>query len=142
MLDSALTLRVILSIPPRPLILFLLFRCHPFVVTREDGDKTQGVALIFYEEVKDLNICHAVHTLQKMYSTEAAEGGTLKRTDRLRPRSAKDRAGASERSRSLPRHYQQVRLIIVQQNFNCMLHFYSRTKLLTFVVACRDAGDS
>ncbi len=79
------------------------------MVTREDGDKTHGVALIFYEEVKDLNICHAVHTLQKMYSTEA-EGGTLKRTDRLRPRSAKASQGgaSSERSRSLPRHYQQV----------------------------------
>ena len=80
------------------------------MVTREDGEKTHGAAVIFYEEVKDVNICHAVHTLQKMYSTEAEGGGTLKRADRLRPRSAKGSSGStsSDRSRSLPRHYQQV----------------------------------
>ena len=47
-----------------------------------------------------------------MYSTES-ECGTLKRTDRLRPRTATASSGnkmTSERSRSLPRHYQQARL--------------------------------
>ncbi len=99
----------------------LFFRCHPFVITREDGEKSHGVAIVFYEEVKDDKICHAVHTLQKMYSTEAAAGGTslkaagqdgegggtlTRRSAGLRPRSAK--GASSERSRSLPRHYQQV----------------------------------
>ena len=31
---------------------------------REDGCKNYGVAIVFYEEVTDTNICHAVHTLQ------------------------------------------------------------------------------
>jgi hypothetical protein len=93
-------------------------KCHPFVVTKEDGEKNYGVALVFYEEVHDSNICHAVHTLQKMYSTEA-EGGTLKRgADRLRPRSAAQAKVTSERSRSLPRHYQQSRLSSASSNLD------------------------
>ena len=44
-----------------------------------------------------------------MYSTES-ECGTLKRTDRLRPRTSQANKMTSERSRSLPRHYQQARL--------------------------------
>ena len=101
-------------------------RCHPFCATREDGEKTFGVALVFYEAVTDSNICHAVHTLQKMYSTEtegngggnggasgSSQGsGTLRRSDRLlRPRSSGSSRTSSERSRSLPRHYQQSRLL-------------------------------
>ena len=39
-------------------------KSSPFVVTREDGCKNYGVAIVFYEEVTDTNICHAVHTLQ------------------------------------------------------------------------------
>ncbi len=93
-------------------------RCHAFVVTKEDGEKNYGVAIVFYEEVNDSNICHAVHTLQKMYSTEAAEGGTLKRADRLRPRSAAQAKVTSERSRSLPRHYQQSRLTSASSNLD------------------------
>ena len=38
-------------------------------MTKENGEKCSGVSLIFFEEVKDINICHAVHTLQKMYTT-------------------------------------------------------------------------
>ena len=52
------------------------------------------------EEVTDMNVCHALHTLQKMYSTEA-ECGTIKRTDRVRPNSAT--RPNTIRSRSLPR---------------------------------------
>ena len=33
-------------------------------MTKEDGEKSVGVSLVFYEEVKDINICHAIHTLQ------------------------------------------------------------------------------
>ena len=42
--------------------------CHPFVLTREDGEKCYGISIIFYEEVKDINICHAVHTLQVSFN--------------------------------------------------------------------------
>ena len=46
--------------------------------------------------------------MQKMYSTDC-EGGTLKRADRLRPAQQQHAKVTSERSRSLPRHYQQSR---------------------------------
>jgi hypothetical protein len=39
-------------------------KAHPFVMTKEDGEKSYGVSLIFYERVEDSNICHAVHTLE------------------------------------------------------------------------------
>jgi hypothetical protein len=39
-------------------------KCHPFLLTKEDGEKSCGLSLVFYEEVKDINICHAIHTLQ------------------------------------------------------------------------------
>ncbi len=96
----------------------LVPKSHSFVLTKEDGEKCYGVSLIFYEEVKDINICHAVHTLQKMYTTEVEVVGgasSIRRTrnEHSRPRSAnKSGSGAdrNERSRSLPRHYQQSRL--------------------------------
>eukprot|EP00095_Tigriopus_kingsejongensis_P007193 maker-scaffold192_size271026-snap-gene-0.15 protein:Tk07193 transcript:maker-scaffold192_size271026-snap-gene-0.15-mRNA-1 annotation:"denn domain-containing protein 5b" len=100
-------------------------KSHSFVVTKEDGEKVYGVALIFYELITDSNICHAVHTLQKMYSTEA-EGGTLKRTDRMRPRSAK---APSERSRSLPRHYQQSRLSTSTLDLSSATYDYRKNTL-------------
>lgn len=100
-------------------------KSHSFVVTKEDGDKLYGVSLSFYEEVTDSNICHAVHTLQKMYSTEA-EGGTLKRTDRVRPRSAR---APSERSRSLPRHYQQSRLSTSTLDLSSATYDYRKNTL-------------
>lgn len=79
--------------------------CHPFIMTREDGSKSCGFSLVYFEEVKDMNICHALHTLQKMYTTDAESGtvGTIKKTDRIRPSSAT--RPNNERSRSLPRHY-------------------------------------
>merc|ERR1719320_484885 len=76
--------------------------CHPFILTKEDGSKSCGYSLVYMEEVKDMNICHALHTLQKMYSTEA-ECGTIKKSDRIRPSSAT--RPNNVRSRSLPRHY-------------------------------------
>ena len=42
-------------------------KCHPFILTKEDGEKSHGLAIVFYEPVQDINICHALHTLQKMY---------------------------------------------------------------------------
>ena len=51
-----------------------------------------SVSLIFYEEVKDINICHALHTLQKMYTTEVEVVGgasSIRRTrNEQRPRSS------------------------------------------------------
>ena len=49
-----------------------------------------------------MNICHALHTLQKMYTTEA-ECGTIKKMDRVRPNSASSKPN-NIRSRSLPRY--------------------------------------
>ncbi len=94
-------------------------KCHSFVLTKEDGEKCFGVSLIFYEEVKDINICHALHSLQKMYTAESevtkgsVNSSSIKRrsnNDKFseRPRSANK--SSNERSRSLPRHYQQARL--------------------------------
>ena len=72
-------------------------KSHSFVLTKEDGEKCLGVSLIFYEEVKDINICHAVHTLQKMYTTEVEVVGgasSIRRArNEQRPRSANKGAG-------------------------------------------------
>ena len=48
-------------------------KCHPFVVTKEDGERSFGVSCVFYERVVDTNICLAVHTLLKMYHQQQAE---------------------------------------------------------------------
>ena len=48
-------------------------KCHPFVVTKEDGERSFGVSCVFYEKVVDTNICQAVHTLLKMYHQQQAE---------------------------------------------------------------------
>lgn len=37
---------------------------HSFVVTRENASRYYGFSLIFYEEVRNRNICSAMHTLQ------------------------------------------------------------------------------
>lgn len=37
---------------------------HSFATTREDGKRCHGFSLIFYEEVRNRNICNAMHTLQ------------------------------------------------------------------------------
>lgn len=37
---------------------------HSFATTREDGKRCHGFSLIIYEEVRNRNICNAMHTLQ------------------------------------------------------------------------------
>lgn len=37
---------------------------HSFVITKEDGKRIYGFSLIFYEEVKNKDICSAMQTLQ------------------------------------------------------------------------------
>jgi hypothetical protein len=51
-----------------------------------------------YLQVKELNVCHALHTLQKMHSTEAetGAGNTIKKNERMRP-SSLSRPGSSAR---------------------------------------------
>lgn len=37
---------------------------HSFATTREDGKRCHGFSLVFYEEIRNHNICNAMHTLQ------------------------------------------------------------------------------
>ncbi|XP_028967875.1 DENN domain-containing protein 5B [Galendromus occidentalis] len=46
---------------------------HTFIVTREDGSRSYGHALLFYEEVGDRDMCTALQTLQQMYLAELNE---------------------------------------------------------------------
>ncbi|XP_068627532.1 DENN domain-containing protein 5B isoform X2 [Battus philenor] len=69
---------------------------HSFVVTRENASRYYGFSLIFYEEVRNRNICSAMHTLQAMYITELSSGQT--------PPGHRKSSG-KESSRSLPRSF-------------------------------------
>ncbi|KAJ0179400.1 hypothetical protein K1T71_005112 [Dendrolimus kikuchii] len=69
---------------------------HSFVVTRENASRYYGFSLIFYEEVRNRNICSAMHTLQAMYITELSSGQT--------PPGHRKVSG-KESSRSLPRSF-------------------------------------
>ncbi|KAH7940330.1 hypothetical protein HPB52_023044 [Rhipicephalus sanguineus] len=73
---------------------------HPFVITREDGSRTYGQALTFYEEVTDRQICSAMQTLQAMHLTELSSSGNkapLSRTAAIKTEAPV--------SRSLPRSF-------------------------------------
>ncbi|KAG7305557.1 hypothetical protein JYU34_009638 [Plutella xylostella] len=69
---------------------------HSFVITRENASRYYGYSLIFYEEVRNRNICSAMHTLQAMYITELSSGQT--------PPNHRKNSG-KESSRSLPRSF-------------------------------------
>ncbi|XP_035252560.1 DENN domain-containing protein 5A-like isoform X2 [Anguilla anguilla] len=43
---------------------------HSFIITREDGSRTYGSALTFYEEVTSKQICSAMQTLYHMHNAE------------------------------------------------------------------------
>ena len=43
---------------------------HSFLITREDGSRTYGCCLTFYEVVEDEQICIAMQTLQTMHNAE------------------------------------------------------------------------
>ncbi|MFT7816704.1 DENN domain-containing protein 5A-like isoform X2 [Arapaima gigas] len=43
---------------------------HSFIITREDGSRTYGFALTFYEEVTSKQICSAMQTLYHMHNAE------------------------------------------------------------------------
>ncbi|XP_070536511.1 DENN domain-containing protein 5B-like isoform X2 [Ptychodera flava] len=48
---------------------------HSFLITREDGSRTYGSALTFYEEVHCKQICLAMQSLQTMYQAEFSNRG-------------------------------------------------------------------
>uniref|UniRef100_A0AAY4AZX3 DENN domain-containing protein 5B n=1 Tax=Denticeps clupeoides TaxID=299321 RepID=A0AAY4AZX3_9TELE len=47
---------------------------HSFLITREDGSRTYGFVLTFYEEVTSPQICSAMQTLQQMHHAEHGRG--------------------------------------------------------------------
>ncbi|XP_014088653.2 DENN domain-containing protein 5B [Bactrocera oleae] len=69
---------------------------HSFATTREDGKRCYGFSLVFYEEIRNRNICSAMHTLQSMFITELSSGQQTHSLGRVRE---------SPVSRSLPRHF-------------------------------------
>lgn len=71
-------------------------RFHSFASTRDDGKRCYGFSLVFYEEVKNENICVAMQTLQSMYITELSSSQASLRRQK------------EAVSRSLPRHFRLV----------------------------------
>ncbi|XP_046430049.1 DENN domain-containing protein 5B isoform X3 [Neodiprion fabricii] len=71
---------------------------HSFVLTKEDGHRTYGFSLLFYEECRNKKICHAMQTLQSMHITELSSGQNG--TPPI-PRRGQD----GHNTRSLPRHF-------------------------------------
>ncbi|XP_074108201.1 DENN domain containing pinstripe isoform X3 [Cotesia typhae] len=71
---------------------------HSFVLTKEDGRRTYGFSLVFFEECRNRKICAAMQTLQAMFITELSSGqnGTPPA-----PRKGQD----PHNTRSLPRHF-------------------------------------
>ncbi|XP_034936664.1 DENN domain-containing protein 5B isoform X2 [Chelonus insularis] len=71
---------------------------HSFVLTKEDGHRTYGFSLVFFEECRNRKICAAMQTLQAMFITELSSGqnGTPPA-----PRRGQD----PHNTRSLPRHF-------------------------------------
>ncbi|XP_063989212.1 DENN domain-containing protein 5B isoform X5 [Diachasmimorpha longicaudata] len=71
---------------------------HSFVLTKEDGRRTYGFSLVFYEECRNRKICAAMQTLQAMFITELSSGqnGTPP---------APRRGQEAHNTRSLPRHF-------------------------------------
>ncbi|KAM5299269.1 DENN domain-containing protein 5B isoform 2-T2 [Ctenodactylus gundi] len=45
-------------------------RFHSFIITREDGSRTYGFVLTFYEEVTSKQVCAAMQTLYQMHNAE------------------------------------------------------------------------
>ncbi|XP_070189297.1 DENN domain-containing protein 5B-like isoform X2 [Littorina saxatilis] len=44
---------------------------HSFIITREDGSRCHGAALVFFEEVTSPEVCTAMQTLHAMHSADA-----------------------------------------------------------------------
>ncbi|KAG8226105.1 hypothetical protein J437_LFUL006734 [Ladona fulva] len=85
-------------------------RFHSFITTREDGRRTYGFSLVFYEEVTDRRICSAMQTLQAMHLTEVSSKRTPPVVSSSGRKSSKRSQqglleGSSHSTRSLPRHF-------------------------------------
>ncbi|KAF5302317.1 hypothetical protein FQA39_LY10356 [Lamprigera yunnana] len=70
---------------------------HSFVITREDGKRCYGFSLIFYEEVRNRDICSAMQTLQAMYVTELSSCLKVKAVQEIQMQ--------GPQTRSLPKHF-------------------------------------
>ncbi|XP_025830821.1 DENN domain-containing protein 5B [Agrilus planipennis] len=70
---------------------------HSFVITREDGKRCYGFSLIFFEEVRNRDICTAVQTLQAMYLTELSSN--------LKSNIVQAIQNQGPHTRSLPKHF-------------------------------------
>ncbi|KAJ8675599.1 hypothetical protein QAD02_011385 [Eretmocerus hayati] len=92
---------------------------HSFVLTKEDGHRTYGFSLLFYEECRNRKICAAMQTLQAMFITELSSGqnGTP-------PQLRKD----VQNTRSLPRHFK-----LSAHSAAAALAYYDSTKDKLFV---------
>ncbi|XP_076249872.1 DENN domain containing pinstripe isoform X2 [Calliopsis andreniformis] len=89
---------------------------HSFVLTKEDGHRTYGFSLVFYEECRNRKICAAMQTLQAMHITELSSGqnGTP-------PTGRKGQDGHN--TRSLPRHFK-----LSAHSPGAALRYYDSTK--------------
>ncbi|KAK0086189.1 hypothetical protein PV325_003612 [Microctonus aethiopoides] len=94
---------------------------HSFVLTKEDGRRTYGFSLVFYEECRNRKICAAMQTLQAMFITELSSGqnGTPPA-----PRRGQD----GHSTRSLPRHFK-----LSAHSPGAALAYYDSTKDKLFV---------
>ncbi|CAG9861723.1 unnamed protein product [Phyllotreta striolata] len=70
---------------------------HSFLITKEDGKRSFGFSLVFYEEVQSRDIREAMHTLQSMYITELSSG--------LKNRALQNAQNQGPQSKSLPRYF-------------------------------------
>ncbi|XP_012286548.1 DENN domain-containing protein 5B isoform X3 [Orussus abietinus] len=94
---------------------------HSFVLTKEDGRRSYGFSLVFYEECRDRKICAAMQTLQAMHITELSSGqnGTPPV-----PRRGQD----GHNTRSLPRHFK-----LSAHSPGAAMGYYDSTKDKLFV---------
>ncbi|XP_076058045.1 DENN domain containing pinstripe isoform X2 [Oratosquilla oratoria] len=95
---------------------------HPFLITREDGSRTHGFALVFYEEVNSKQICTAMHTLQSVYLTEVSSS---------QARAAAGTPADTRDTRSLPRQFR-----LSAPKSPAALNFYDITKDQLYVTKC------
>lgn len=104
---------------------------HPFIVTREDGSRTYGQALTFYEEVTDKQICSAMQTLQAMHLTELSSSGN--KAPLGRTAAIKQEAPVS---RSLPRSFRLMTTTRPADSTSGALYDITKDTLYVSKVVC------
>ncbi|XP_014216188.1 DENN domain-containing protein 5B isoform X2 [Copidosoma floridanum] len=95
---------------------------HSFVLTKEDGHRTYGFSLLFYEECRNRKICAAMQTLQAMFITELSSGQNGTPPQPRRGGSGADRHDMHN-TRSLPRHFK-----LAANSAAAALAYYDSTK--------------